>query len=487
MKNHSNSVHLGDHAMKHDQVMNRLGAVGLALISGAIALGAIGCMAGEESKPAPPTVGSANDGAKANTPSSASIVAKAGDISPSTLHAGPTVVAVKTLVTVSMPLPIGTPLVDPGEIPALVASTDALKIAQKGIANPTQMLPIDAPEGEAMLFLGPQLEDPGQIEAALSGIKVFDPSGKLINVRAPKMTFGGDHPKPMSAIPLAQHGAGMYTIKLDPVAIKAGVALDVHMPSSTIVMQMKPSTYEHLLGNEDVVDMYLADAGSGITGADVVGTLLDPELKPVKPLSFKDLGQGHYQAKLDNSTFSATDTIGAYLVDIKATGKTASGRDFLRSGRTGFHYGIPTARISSIGEMRTLKDASGLIEAFEIDVKLDNSTLDRLELSATLAAKGADGAEHPVVVAFAGDAFDPGSHVVTLRFDAGNARATHITGPYEIRNLKIFSLGTNTLFQRIATVASSGFIVPSLATLKPLAVIPPGLEQLIDDGKLFKE
>jgi hypothetical protein len=479
MKNHSNSVH-GNQGYLAMSNIQRLGVVGLSLLAMAAMTG---CMAGEESKKAPTSVETAPNG-----PSSFAVVAHPGDVAPTMLQTGrPAVEAPKTFVTVSMPVPIGAPLVEPEATPVLVSSTNALKIAAKGVAEPLQKLPIDSTEGLATLYLGPQLDDAAGIEAALSGIKVFDPDGKQINLRAYKQTFGGEHPKPMSAIPLAQHPTGMYTIKLDPVAIKAGIAFDAHMPSATIAMQMKPSTYEHLLGNSDVVDMYLADGGAGIPGADVVGTLLDPDLKPQKPLVFKDLGQGHYQAAIDGSTFNASDQIGAWLVDIKASGKTATGKDFLRTGRTGFHFGIPTARVSSISDMRTLKDASGIIEAFEIDVSLESSALDRLEISATLAAKGSDGAEHPVVIAFAGDAYDPGTHTITLHFDAGNARATHMTGPYEIRNLKVFSLGTNTLFQRIGSVASTGFAAPKLTDLKPLAVIPPGLETFIDEGKLFKE
>lgn len=410
-----------------------------------------------------------------------------GDVTPATLHPRPNLELPAGRVTLSQPLPPNGPVTGEETIPAYVATTDALAISASGATADLRM-PVDSTQGAATLFLGPLSSDPAEINAALRDIKVLDPTGNLINLRAGKWNVAPTDAKPMTMVSLAGLPPGGYTFKLGANAAKTGVAFDVRQPGSSIVMRMKPSTYEHLLGSDtDVVELNLAEGTAPVAGAVIRATLLDPELKPVRPLTFKEQQPGHYAAQLDASALNGTDKIGAYLVDIHAEGTTATGAKFLRSGRTGFHFGIPTARIESATPMRTIKNGSGQIEAFEFDVTLESSARDRLELSATLAQKGADGKEHPVMIAFAGDAWDAGRHTVTLRFDAGNARLTRLEGVYELRNLKLFSLGTNTLFQRIGVVSSINTGPVKLSELAKLQQIPPGVQQLIDDGVLFKD
>ncbi|MGZ3424277.1 MAG: DUF4785 family immunoglobulin-like domain-containing protein [Polyangiales bacterium] len=411
-----------------------------------------------------------------------------GDVYPAALQPRANLVMPPGLVTVSQPLPPGGSVTGEETTPAAVASTDALKIASKGTTELTQTIPVDSTQGEAVLFLSPQVDSPTEISKVLQGITVLDPAGKVINIRESKHFTASADMAPMTMVSLANKPIGTYTFKLSEYAAKSGVALDVRQPGSSIVMRMRPSTYEHLLGSDaDTVDLSLGAGTDTISGATINATLLDPELKPVRPIAFKEVRPGFYQAKLDAGALNAADKIGAYLVDIKAEGTTPTGVKFLRTGRTGFHFGVPTARIVDVSSTRMLKDAAGLVNAFEIDVTLESSATDRLELSATLAAKSPDGKERPVMIAFTGDTWEAGKRTVTLRFDAGNAKLTHVEGAYEIRNLKLFSLGTNTLFQRIGVVPTLKFAPVTMAQIAPLKVISPGVQQLIDEGTLFKD
>jgi hypothetical protein len=130
-----------------------------------------------------------------------------------------------------------------------------------------------------------------------------------------------------------------------------------------------------------------------------------------------------------------------------------------------------------------VKDDKGAVSAFEVDVTLESKSLDRLEVSGTLAAKGTDGLEHPVAVAFTGAGYDAGSHKVTLRFDAGHVRLTGLEGPYSLRNLKVFSLSTDTLFFRMGAGMGQQFSgVRAIDMAMPK--MTPALEQLIEDGVL---
>lgn len=454
------------------------------LFSSFAVLALAACSNNQPPEPTPPSI--------ARTPPGQPAVARVIDTSASDV--APASLIKRPAGTVSMQIAQVTQAASPAEAisfddgaPVMVSTTDAIKIVPKGTADLSQTIPVDSTAGEAYLFLGPQVEGTTAINDILKRVKVFDPDGAQVNVRAPKGGVTAEASLPMSAIQLDQRSAGLYTVRLDPTAAKAGIALDVRQPMSTLVMKMKPSVIEHLLGNAGTIDMYLDDGGLPVSGAITTATLLDPTLKPVRPLVFKDLGQGHYQADIGGDTFKSTDPIGAWLVDINAEGTTAKGLKFLRSGRVGFHFGIPTAKITDVGETRTLRNEKGEIEAFEVDVHVDCSSLDRLELSAQLATKGSDGLDHAAAVAFTGAGYDVGGHTLTLHFDAGYAKLTHLEGEYTIRNLKLFSIGTNTLFQRIGEVPSVHFSGVKTYDMASLKVYPAAVEQLIQDGVLFKE
>jgi hypothetical protein len=454
-----------------------------------IALGGlvVGCANGSSASTHQGSSSAGNNApAVAATPAAASHL---GDVQAPTIYARPALDVPRQMVTMTMPVnPNDVIDLDEGKT-SPVTTTDGMRFVGAGHPAPAaQSFPVDSTDGESYLFLGPQVTDSAQIDAVLAGITVLDPTGKKVNVRADKgMATPAGGLRPMSMVSLHGLPTGNYSIKLDATAQKAGVALDFRQPASKIALTMQPSTYEHLFGNVDGVEVNLAEGGVPINGATVTATLIDESLKVVRPLTFVDRGQGRFTLAVDGAVLSDLDKVGAYLIDIQATGTAPSGASFHRSGRTGFHFGVPTAKISGVGAAKTVTAADGLIDAVTVDVAFESKSLDRLELSAMLTSVDAAGKEHPVAVAFAGDAFDPGVHTVTLRFDAGLIRATHLAGSYRLRNLKIFSIGTNTLFQRQAETSVAPLPSVSIGQLRPLANITPGVQQLIDEGVLYRE
>jgi hypothetical protein len=79
---------------------------------------------------------------------------------------------------------------------------------------------------------------------------------------------------------------------------------------------------------------------------------------------------------------------------------------------------------------------------------------------------------------------EPGTHVVTLRFDAGLIRLTRMEGPFELRNLELYSLGTNTLFQRSGYGMDVRTDALRVEQMTQLAELPPAVEGMMDEGLL---
>lgn len=406
-----------------------------------------------------------------------------GDISPSKIHTLPSKIVSKDLVTVSRPMtPVDTIRWDADKLGT--THTDAVHIVHSQLTATTVQLPIDNTDGEAYLFLTPKADTPEAIRAALKGVQVLDPDGTPLNLREPKR--GVTDPEPMSAIPLAGKKPGAYTIKLDAVAAKAGFAFDARLASSPLKMDLAPSTAQHLLGNQATVDVVLAEAGKVIAGAKVTGQLELPDGALGPMVTFSDSGNGKYTADLANALGLEHPT-GAYTIRVRAEGSTADGRPFLRTGQTGVHYGIPSARIADVGATRVITDGKGNIAAFEVDVQIQSASLDRLEVSAMLTAIGGDGAEHGVAEAFYGTGFEAGTHTVTLRFDAGHARLTKLEGTYTLRNLKVFSLSTNSTFHKMGFAANKSFPNVQRTRLVQLDKLNPATEQLVSEGVLFAD
>lgn len=403
-----------------------------------------------------------------------------GDVAPAKLYTRPALVVSRELIQVSNVMPPVDKIADEGT-PEETKHLDILHIVKAPNAA-VQKVQIDSAAEDAYLFLGPQVEGQEAIDAVLRGIVVLDPNGAVVNQRAGKPGRAVDKTPPMGSIPLAGLPTGTYTVKLSPEAAKVGVAIEVRQAQSPIVMKLKPSAAQHLLGGETSVDVTLEDGGAPILGATVKGSLITPEGKPGRLVTFSEVGGGVYRTKVQG-VLGEEDGVGAYLVDVVATG-TSGQKAFTRNGRTGFHYGIPTARLANVGEPRIIPSEDGRIEAFEVDLDLESSSLDRIEVSGTLAATAPDGQEHPVAIAHTGVALDPGKHVMTLRFEAGHVRLSRLAGTLSLRNLRVYSLGTHTLFQREHTARGLKFADVSRDKLVPTKNLTPAMKQLIEEGLL---
>jgi hypothetical protein len=368
--------------------------------------------------------------------------------------------------------------------PETFTTTDERFDVAPGSRAQTVTVPVDETDGASYVFLGVNGSDPATVEATLRGVQVFDAAGARVNLREGQVSEG--NALPMASMPIHGRPAGLWTVKVSAAAANAGVSIDVRQPISTTTMALRASVAEHLLGNAHAVDMTFADDGHPIAGAVVVGTLLGPDLEPEGTVTFNEVGNGVYRADTA-AALGASPRAGSWLVDVQATGINATGKAVTRTGKVGFHVGVPTASFVGAPALRIVRDSRGSVAWVEADVHIQSASLDRYEVSGMLTALGADGSEHEVAGAQVGLALDAGQTVVTLRFDAGHVRLTRLDGVLALRNLTLFSMGTNTLLQRV----SSGFNVmtPSIprADLAQPSVTTPAIDEMIAEGVLFRD
>jgi hypothetical protein len=441
-------------------------------------IAAVGLLAGCSNNPEPTSTATQTPSA----PAFHTLGAAPTDITATMLHARAGLTVSRLTVGVSQALP-PVDLLAAGQAPVATVHTQTFQIAPQGTTGKLT-IPIDSTDGEAYLFLTPQTTTTEATEAALRDVIVLDPNGVRVNLRAAKFEHGEDDLAAMSTIPLAGHPAGIYTVQFKSGMAQSGIALEAHVPSSKIVMTLLPSTLEHLLGNQSYVDATLTENGKPIAGAHVTSRLIDGEnLADVTPVVFTEVGNGVYRAPI-HTLLTDSNKVGAYLADVVAEGAAPSGAAFQRHGRTGFHYGIPTARILGVVGQHTLTNATGQITGFDVDVNVESASLDRLEISGKLTVQGDDGQERPIAIAHYGTAFEAGQQIVTLHFDAGNVRLTGAEGNFYVRDIQMYSLGTNTLFHR--DLAASNHVFPSIAraNLMKLQTLSPAQEQLVNEGAL---
>ena len=343
-----------------------------------VLLGFLGLLGGCSTSPSEPAPGPVQTSATPAPAGAPTMGVHPSDVTAHTLYPHAGLDVQRQLVQLSNALPPSDVLGAGLDVPE-TSHTDILKIAPKAVAG-VYKVPVDTVDGEAYLFLGPQTDDPAAMDAALRDVVVVDPNGVVVNQRVSK---GPQHDSTqdlaMSAIPLAGHPVGTYTVQFKSGAPKVGLAIEARLAATNIVMKLKPSTLEHLLGNQSFVDATLMEGAAPVTGAHVVADLVDGETgDAVAPIAFTEIGGGVYRAAID-SVLNGSSKIAPYLTDVRADGTTPSGAAFFRHGRTGFHYGIPSARLNGVLGQRTITDATGLITAFEVDVALQSASLDRLE------------------------------------------------------------------------------------------------------------
>ncbi len=355
---------------------------------------------------------------------------------------------------------------------------------------PTQLeLPITAPEEAWVMFI-PKGTNARVGEEALRDVVMFDPKGRRADLRAARdaQAVLGMDPERMKAEGISrpitmlrmnrEMGHGLYKVRVGRKAAEVGLAIEVREPSSSIELSLTASAMQLSPGDDGYVTVSLRSEVP-LEHVRLEASLYNPRFERDRVVPVVKVG-GEYRAMVSR-VMSERDEAGAWVLEVRAVG-TSGGQAFDRLAQTAFGFAVPTARIASVGRARLVRDAGGKVAALEVDVVLESQALDRYEVTGTLVATDAKGDERPVVEAQVTDLLAAGTHTLTLRFEAGHAALSKLDGSYALRGLRLYSLGTNTLYHRLARGLDIRFPAVRAAELAT-AEMTPAIESMVRAGE----
>ena len=410
-----------------------------------------------------------------------------GDVAPGRLYArdvregiGPGLVSVST--PTSPKLPLATPLAPETQR----SKSTVLHVNPRSAAVQVE-LPIDTPD-EAWVILVPKGTSARAGEEALRDVALFDPQGRRADKRAARDAqnqMGVDSEKlkgitqPMSMLRLNRGmGRGQYKVQVGAKAAALGFAIEVRQPSSPIELSLTASSMQLFPGDEGYVTVGV-QSDAPVDHVRYEAALYNPRFEKDRVVPVVKVGN-EYRA-LVSRAMNEKDEPGAWVLEVRAVG-AVGGQAFDRLGQTGFGFAVPTARIASVGRERLVRDASGKVTALEVDVVLESQSLDRYEVTGSLVAMDPKGVERPVAEAQVTDQLGAGTHTLTLRFEAGHAGLSKLDGSYALRGLRLFSLGTNSLYHRLAKGLEVRFPAVRVSELAA-PELTPGIESMVREGE----
>jgi hypothetical protein len=425
--------------------------------------------------------------AASNLRSAAGATLAPGDVAPGRLYArdvregiGPGLVSVST--PTSPKLPLAEPLA-----PETRRSKDTVLHVNPRSASTQLELSIDAPD-EAWVMLIPKGDSAKAGEEALRDIVVFDSQGRRADkraVRAGQTAMGVDSEKlkgitqPISLLRLDREmGRGQYRVQVGAKAAALGLAIEVRQPSSPIELSLTASGMQLFPGDDGYVTVGLP-SDVQVDHVRYEASLYNPRFEKVRVVPVVKVGN-EYRA-LVSRAMNEKDEPGAWVLEVRAVG-ASGGQAFDRLGQTAFGFAVPTARIASVGRERLVRDASGKVAALEVDVVVESQSVDRYEVTGALVATDPKGVERPVAEAQVTDQLGAGTHTLTLRFEAGHAGLSKLDGSYALRGLRLFSLGTNTLYHRLAKGLEVRFPAVRVSELAA-PELNPGIESMVREGE----
>lgn len=412
-----------------------------------------------------------------------------GDVAPGRLYTRDVTEGLgKGLVSVSNPTSPKQPLAAPLAPETRRSRSTVIHVAP-GSAPTEVELPITAPEEAWVMFI-PKGNNPKLGEEALREVALIDPQGVRADQRASRAAhaaLGMDAERmkaegisrPITLLRMdGKMGRGRYKARVGGKAAALGMAIEVREPSSSIELSLTASAMQLFPGSDGYVAVGLASA-EPLKHVRYEAWLYNPRFERVREVPVAKVG-GEYRA-LVSRVMDERDEPGSWVLEVRAVG-SAGGLDFDRLGQTAFGFAVPTARIASAGKARLVRGAGGKVTALELDVVLESQALDRYEVTGTLVATDAQGVERPVAEAQVTDLLGVGTHTLTLRFEAGHAGLSKLEGSYSLRGLQLYSLGTNTLYHRLAR--GLDIRMPAVrASELAAAEVTPAIENLLRAGE----
>ncbi|MBZ4416126.1 DUF4785 domain-containing protein [Myxococcus sp. RHSTA-1-4] len=391
-------------------------------------------------------------------------------------------------VSVSNPSSPKLPLAEPLAPETRRSKSTVLHVPPGSV--PTQLsLPIDTPDEAWVMFI-PRGDNAKAGEEALREVTMLDPQGRRADLKAERAAnaqLGVDASKlksqgitrPITMLRLDREmGRGRYKVEVGRKAAELGMAVEVRVPTSSIELSLTASAMQLFPGDDGYVTVGL-QSDAKVDHVRYEAVLYTPRFEKDRVVPVVKVGNEH--RALVSRVMNEKDEPGAWVLEVRAVG-SAGGQDFDRLGQTSFGFAVPTARFDSVGRARLVRDAGGKVTALEVDVVLESAAVDRYEVTGTLVATDAKGVERPVAEAQVTDQLGAGTHTLTLRFEAGHAGLSKLDGTYALKDLRLFSLGTNTLYHRLAQGLGVRFPAVRASELAA-AEVTPAIENLLREGE----
>ena len=347
-----------------------------------------------------------------------------GDVMPRALshRALPRVLEGETIATSQRMAPGAKLAIAPTPVPRVFRET-TLFVAP-GAAAGDVSIPVDTTE-ETTIYLLPGGHDVAAARAARVDLALRGPSllGIASNAASSEL---------VSTQLSAADRPGDYVLSFGAVAAANGIVVDARFPRSPVAMTLTASTHEVLFGDDAFVDVVTSDDSDPISDTAIEARLVDPIAHARGPL-LPVVNEGAQRRIALGPSLAAMGATGVYVVEVRVTG-SSRGQRFDRFGSVAVHAGPPIARVlAATARPIDPADDGG---ALSIDVDLEVGARDRLELSAVLVSATDDIAR---ALANTTATLDAGVQRLTLRF------AGPIDAGWALRNLRVYSLGTNTL------------------------------------------
>ncbi|WP_164020254.1 hypothetical protein [Pyxidicoccus trucidator] len=358
-----------------------------------------------------------------------------------------------------------------------------------GSAATKLSLSIDAPD-EAWVMLIPRGNNAKAGEEALREVTMLDPQGRRADLKAERRAnaqMGVDPARlktegvtrPITMLRLEKEmGRGQYEVQVGRKAAELGLAVEVRVPGSSIELSLTASAMQLFPGDDGYVTVGL-QSDAKVDHVRYEAVLYTPRFEKDRVVPVVKVGNAH--RAMVSRVLNEKDEPGAWVLEVRAVG-SAGGQSFDRLAQTSFGLAVPTARIDSVGRARLVRDAAGKVAALEVDVVLESAAVDRYEVTGTLVATDAKGAERPVAEAQVTDQLGAGTHTLTLRFEAGHAGLSKLDGTYALRGLQLYSLGTNALYHRLNQGLGVRFPAVRASELAA-AEVTPAIEHLLREGE----
>lgn len=242
-------------------------------------------------------------------------------------------------------------------------------------------------------------------------------------------------------------GAGTFTLKATDLS-QGRYVLHVLDQNSAVALAVKTLRSDYLHGDQLTVEASFQGAGLKVAMGEIDGYVVSPAGRSW-PVRFAPSGNGSHKATLPLDALEAPGR-GLWEAHVAAQGKV-DGQALRRYGKVAFNVAVPSASLNGVADK--LASASGDLA---LRLGVTSAVAGRYEVRGVLFGSDANGAMHPIAVGHSADWLQAGDQGLVLSFGGDLVKASGLSAPFEVRDLRLVDQGTMGTLHRQAR----GVLVP---------------------------